>query len=951
MNKIFICLFSLFIFTNSYLSAQQTLIKGKVIDANGTPVGSVQIKLEESGELTSSDESGAFELNCSIQGKVQLVFRKEQWKVYFQKVEINISEAEINLDPVILSPEDGVDQLSSEELIPSVSLTDAEVNDAGGTQNVSGILTSSRDIFFNTAAFAFGAARFSIRGYDSEYSTVYINGIPMNSLENGRASWTLWGGLNDAFRSRDNTIGLGSTDYTFGGPGGATQFDIKASSQWKQMRAGIAVSNRSYVYRPMFIYSTGLLKSGWAFSISASYRGAEQAQVPGTYYSAASYYLSAEKVFNKNHSLNLSIFGAPRVSGGRGAVTEEQQNIARKAYGDEGYFYNPYWGWQTKADGSGRVVRNSRYNSSHIPVAILSHDWNIDDKQSLTTSFGYQFGYNASTGLNWYNAADPRPDYYRKWPSYFDNTDSMVANQLYSQLIQNPDQLQVNWDNFYEVNRNSIDPEFSNSEKRARYIVEERRYDIQQYSFNSIYKNFLTDQVTINAGLKGQYFISRNYKVIDDLLGADYWVNTNQFAERDSTNNPNFAQNNLDNPNQIVKKGDAFDYDYESHIQNASTWIQGIFNLGKLELFVASELSITRFWREGNLRNGRFPDNSLGKGKEYFSFNYHFKGGATYKINGRNYLFLNGNYGNKAPFFRDAYVSPSYRDQLVDGIQNTTIFGSELGYILSAPKLKARVAGYFTRFLDDYYNKNFYSENAFIGEDGTGQSGFINFVMTNVDKQHMGLELAVQYEIISGLKISAVASIGEFIHISRPDIKIYLDNDPNVQVNSKTAYMNNAYVAGSPQMAYNFGINYNAPKFWFFNINFNYLMRNFVDINPDRRTIEAVSTNNNPVYQQQFVQPGSQQWQNILSQEELPHIFTIDIFAGKSFRIKVGEKTSFIYINVGVNNILNNRNILTGGFEQLRYDFEGNDPSTFPTKYNYGLGINYFASIVYRLPI
>jgi hypothetical protein len=128
-------------------------------------------------------------------------------------------------------------------------------------------------------------------------------------------------------------------------------------------------------------------------------------------------------------------------------------------------------------------------------------------------------------------------------------------------------------------------------------------------------------------------------------------------------------------------------------------------------------------------------------------------------------------------------------------------------------------------------------------------------------------------------------------------------------------------------------------------------MRNFVDINPDRRTIEAVSTNNNPVYQQQFVQPGSQQWQNILSQEELPHIFTIDIFAGKSFRIKVGEKTSFIYINVGVNNILNNRNILTGGFEQLRYDFEGNDPTTFPTKYNYGLGINYFASIVYRLPI
>jgi hypothetical protein len=210
--------------------------------------------------------------------------------------------------------------------------------------------------------------------------------------------------------------------------------------------------------------------------------------------------------------------------------------------------------------------------------------------------------------------------------------------------------------------------------------------------------------------------------------------------------------------------------------------------------------------------------------------------------------------------------------------------------------------------------------------------------------------LALQYEVLPGLKLNAVAAIGEFIYTSRPDIKVYLDNDPNTVVSSRTAYMKNAYIAGSPQWAYNFGISYNAPKFWFINVNFNYLMRNFVDINPDRRTIEAVSYINNPVYQQQVVEPGSQLWDNILSQEQLPNIFTIDVFGGKSFRIKTGEKTSFIYLNIGVNNLLNNRNIRTGGFEQLRYNFNDNDPSTFPTRYNWGSGINYFASIVYRLP-
>lgn len=949
MNKnslLFTLLFNLFFFG---LSAQSSII-GKVSNASGEPIEGVTVRIDGKEQFNITQERGEFSLSEISAGVFTLVFKKDRYKTSYVRVIINSDTETKDIGSVVLGIEDGVDQLSSEELIPSVSLSDADLNDAGGTQNVSGILTSSRDVFFNTAAFAFGAMRFSIRGYDSEYSTVYINGIPMNSLETGRASWTLWGGLNDAFRSRDNTIGLGATDYTFGGPGGATQMDVRASSQWKQFRAGFAVSNRSYVYRPMFIYSTGLMKNGWAFSISGSYRGAEQAQIPGSYYSAGSYFAAAEKRINKNHSLNLSVFGAPRVRGANGPVTTEQQEIARAAYGSNGYFYNPLWGWQTNEDGK-RVMRNSRYSSTHVPVFILSHDWKINEKQKLSTSLGYQFGKNGSTSTNWYNAADPRPEYYRKWPSYFFDTDSTVADQLRDQLIENPDLLQVDWDGMYESNRNSIDEQFSGTEKRARYIIEERRFDNKQYSFNTIYRNFVNDVLTLNGGVRGQYFIGHNYKVVEDLLGADYWVDIDQFAERDSSGNPSFAQNNLDNPNGIVRKGDKFGYDYFSHIQNAAAWGQSVVRLGKIEAFASAELAFTRFWREGNLRNGRFPDNSLGKGDAFSSLNYSFKAGATYKINGRNYVFANGNYGTRAPFFRDAYVSPSFRDQLVEGISNVTIYGTEAGYILTAPRAKARISGYFTRFLNDYYNRNFYSENAFVGEDGASQSGFINFIMTNVDKQHMGLELAGQLEVIPGLKLSAVAAIGEFIYTSRPDIKVFLDNDPNTVVSSRTAYLKNAYVAGSPQMAYNFGVNYSSPKYWFATVNFNYTMRNFVDVNPDRRTIQAVSTVNNPDYQQQFIEPGSVQWDAILAQEQLPNAFTIDLFAGKSFRIKVGEKTSFIYLNVGVNNILNNRNIITGGFEQLRFNFEDNNPNSFPTRYNYGLGINYFASIVYRLPM
>jgi len=926
-------------------------LKGSLKDSDNRPVDGVALSVDGQEAASSSNEEGYFELSGLSAGSHTLIFSKAGWNTY--RLDVNLTEGTKDLGTIIMVQEGGIDMLSSEDLIPTVSLSDQDVSGGSGAggSNVSGLLTSSRDVFYSTAAFAFSPLRFRIRGYDSEHSTVYINGLPMNSPENGFATWSLWGGLNDAMRNRSNTVGLAPTDYTFGGIGGATQIDMRASTQWKQLRVGLAASNRSYRVRPMFIYSTGLMPNGWAFSVSGSLRLAEQGQVDGTYYNAGSYYAAAEKRIGKKHAINLSIFGAPRARGKNAPVTAEMQEIAREANDDKGYFYNPYWGWQTQEDGS-RVKRNSRYSYTHIPVIMLTHDWKITPSSKLTTSFGYQFGENGSTALNWYNASDPRPEYYRKWPSYFDNTDQATADALRAQYVANPEQLQLDWDNFYEVNRNSYDESISSTETRAKYIVEERRYDTKQFNFNSIYRNFLNENVTLNAGVNGQYYIGHNYKILNDLLGADYYVDVDQFALRDSAQNEDFYQNDLDNPNAELSEGDVFGYDYESHIQNVAAWGQGQFKYGQLELFGAAELSYTQFWREGNMRNGRFPDNSLGKGEVFSDFNYNFKAGATYKLDGRNFFFLNGSYGTKAPYFRNSYVSARTRDQIVPGLESKTIYGVEGGYLLKAPKAKARISGYYTAFQNEFYNRSFFSDNAFAADDGSLQSGYVNFVMDGINRRHMGLELAGEYEVLTGLKLRAVAAVGENIYTSRPNISIYLDNDPNTQVSSRTAYMKNAYVAGSPQIATSFAINYRSPKYWFVNLSFNYMARSFVDINPDRRTYEAVTYSADPTYQQQAVVPDSDQWNAILAQEELPAAFTVDLFAGKSLRLKTKKgKTYFLYFNLGVNNILNNRNMVSGGFEQLRYDFEEKDPEKFPTRYFYSYGINYFASITYRLPM
>ena len=150
--------------------------------------------------------------------------------------------------------------------IPIITLDDNDLSDASA-QNISSLLTAGRDPFYNAATFNFSAARFRIRGYDADYTSTYINGIPMDNLDNGYTPFGLWGGLNDVFRNRDINIGIRYNTFAFGDIGNTTNIDVRASKQKPQTNIGYAYSNRSYDHRIIFTHSTGINKKGWAFTI------------------------------------------------------------------------------------------------------------------------------------------------------------------------------------------------------------------------------------------------------------------------------------------------------------------------------------------------------------------------------------------------------------------------------------------------------------------------------------------------------------------------------------------------------------------------------------------------------------------------------------------------------------------------------------------------------------
>ena len=68
--------------------------------------------------------------------------------------------------------------------IPVISMDENDGQD-GSAQNISSQLSAGRDPFLNAATFKFSAVRFRIRGYDADQFGTYINGIPMENLDNG----------------------------------------------------------------------------------------------------------------------------------------------------------------------------------------------------------------------------------------------------------------------------------------------------------------------------------------------------------------------------------------------------------------------------------------------------------------------------------------------------------------------------------------------------------------------------------------------------------------------------------------------------------------------------------------------------------------------------------------------------------------------------------------------
>lgn len=805
--------------------------------------------------------------------------------------------------------------------IPTITLDEAQ-SQTEGAGEVANLLSASRDVFQQVSSYGWSTFRFRERGYDSEFFPLYLNGVNINDPETGFTVFGEIGGLNDVLRNRETSIGLAPANFTFSEIGGATMVDTRASLQRKQIRARYAISNRLYTNLVMLTASTGLMPGGWAVSLSGSRRWGQEGYFDGTFFDGYSYFLSVDKKIGTKHILNLTFMGAPSTRGKQGDSFQEMFDLAGT------HRYNPNWGYQNGEK------RNAAIGYSHQPFAILRYDWAPSAGTTLTASMYGQAGKRGDTRLEWNDAGNPAPDYNRRLPSSMSNPEQAA---LWADSLRSSESLrQIDWHSFYDINRRNFET-IGNAEgisgntvsgNRAQYIIEDQRADSRELGFNIFLNQTLSERTKLQAGVHYRWYTGENFKTVDDLLGADYWYDINKFATQDYPGDVAKEQNDLLQPNNIVREGDVFGYNYDENIRNGGSWIQFQTDLRRFTVSLGGELGVNSFWRTGKMQNGRFPDNSLGDSKKQSFYTYGARAGVTYKIDGRNYLYANGFMGTKPPQFFDIFLSPRTRDEAVPGVDPYGIKSVEGGYMLRAPNFKARLTGYITQFSDEVEADRYF--NPSVGE-------FATLIRTGSDRRHTGIEAAFEAKPVPSWVFTGAANLGHYYYTSRPLMYFTADNTGAVLFEDVTIYQKNFLVPRTPQTTASAGVKYEGKKFWFASLTFNWRDDFWYDFDPLRRRAEAVLG----------IEPNSQVWNTIIDQQKAPAAYTLDLFGGKSWKIQ----NYFLYLNVGINNILNNEDIIVSGRDAYRNAFgrELDNELLYSSELLYAPGLNYFISLTLRI--
>ncbi|MDE6629753.1 MAG: TonB-dependent receptor [Muribaculaceae bacterium] len=903
--------------------AQNAVVTGSVIDADtGSPVAGAVITIPDQGISVTTGPNGDFRISNARPGEAVITVTAPGYDGNAAQARLfngqSIDAGAIRLFSEFADNEFVTDN-QQEMLIDESMMEDED----GNSQSVGALTGANDDIYFRFSRFGYSPLYSNYRGYGSTWSDTYINSLPMNDLIRGGFSFQQLGGMTSrAFRNSTSTVGLGASAYGFGAIGGSQNFNTITETYAPGFNGALSFTNSNYKYRAMATYSTGMQANGLALTVSAIGRYADEGVVPGTFYAAGGFFLSAEKMFNRHHSLTLTAWCNPRQYANGKSAVQETFDLT----GDN--LYNPSWGYQNGKKRSDNIREN------FDPTVMLNWLYKTE-KTVVNTGAAFRWVNYARTRLSYYKGNDTRPDYYRNLPSYWMNfgNDNVEMYDFYTDLWENDEAFrQIHWDDFYQANylNNVANETRSESEKIGSTYIQQMEHSNQfNFILGSTVNHRLTDNMTLQGGVNLNYTRTNDYATVRDLLGGQFWLDVDGFAERDFNNpaaDPNIVQNDLNNPNRRAVKGDRIGWDYSIFAVKAQAWLQNQINLPKWDINYGLTMSYEQFYRHGYMRNGRAPENSFGRSKTLHFDDASFKAGATYKLNGRNYFTLQAQYGTVAPVINDVYISPRIKDTTVDDLTSTRVLSADFRYTWNYRRFRGSISAYVTDMTNAIERYGFWDESL---------NAFCNFALSGVHRRYQGIELGMAYQITSSLRATFAGNYSRYRYKNNPWGTRSQENGLNPDVTNQF-FLKNYYCTSTPQTAFNIGLAWNAPKMWFFNIDASWLADYYARLAyPRHQVIEGLGD----------YASSEEELQGLIdaftAQPKLKNQWVMNASVGKL--IYINRKVSLNF-NLSVSNLLNNRNLITQATEQFRIDTRTYDPNAYPTKFQYAQGIKVYVN-------
>ena len=549
----------------------------------------------------------------------------------------------------------------------------------------------------------------------------------------------------------------------------------------------------------------------------------------------------------------------------------------------------------------------------------------------LTTSLTGKYSMYKSTKLNYNNSDNPQPDYWKVLPSSYFNvwneddnsyrTESAwdAWNNAYNWLSLSKVNRQIDFDRLYAANVSA-----SQQGADAMYYIQAKHNNQLDFKLSSTLDMKLDDKQKLVMGMNLGTTKGMHYQTMDDMLGATQFHNINYYALGKYDINSEQVQYDLNNPNAKVGEGDRFGYDYNILVDRADFWTTYSATLSRMHAFVSARVGGTQMQRDGKMRNGLAKDNSYGKSGTARFLDGGGKIGLSFNLGMGNIIQLGAGYELRTPTAYTAFASPEINNDFVANLKNEKVLSAELGYSLNTSWVRANVNAYYSCIKDATEWQCFYFDDA---------NSFSYVSLTGVEKEYYGVEYGLKFKITSAFSIQAVGTVSEAKYASDANVRYMLSTSGDY--GNDICHLKGVREASTPLFAQSLTLSY-SNKGWFIDLTGNYYDRMYLSPSVYHRYDEICEHDNdgNAIVPDQWEGNGG---------------FMLDASIGKLIRLKKGQ----LSINLTLTNILNNRDICTGGYEQSRSDLtsSGNSRgyvfSMNPKKF-YAYGTNGMLNFTYR---